>query len=278
MVREEYTRTNQNELHLRETSEAVNEVKRYSEADSKDRDGNRLNSVEVLKEEGKELADAEYKAYNTAIEKNTGNKELIEEKVRQNGEIAEREKAAHALKVDYMDQVQDQITIDYTETQMSDEEERIAAKKSVEDVYTGVQTKAQEEVEKSKGNSATINEATKTIDKSNSNKLIGEQEKHYEAANQIGDVDNSLQKQKVLANELGSEYPEGVSQENFERKDKNGLVNTFITRRIVVIEGHADVYVRTQTSSSITYTKNGKPIVEHVWNSETQGPHLERHY
>lgn len=278
VLREDEARIDQKELHLQEADRGMSEVKLYIQEDSQDRDRNRLNSVEVLKKGNKELAEEDHAAYNKAMEHNVGNKEKIETSVKQNGEVLEREKEAHDLKVEYMNKVEDQIVIEYTEDNKSDEEERLKAKKTVEDVYTDVQTTSAEEVVKTKEKSATLNDVTKTIDAEKSNQTIGEQEKHYKAADQIGDVDNTLKAAPKQENELGQEYPEGVSQENFTRKDKNGVVNTFITRRIVVIDGHADVFVRTQTLNGITYTKNGKPIVQHVWNSQTQGPHLERHF
>lgn len=82
----------------------------------------------------------------------------------------------------------------------------------------------------------------------------------------------------VITNNLGEEYPEGVSQEVFQRKDENGILSAIITRRIVVQEGHGDVYVKTQTLNATTYSKNGNPITEYVWQKETQAAHLERHY
>ena len=55
-------------------------------------------------------------------------------------------------------------------------------------------------------------------------------------------------------------------------------MTTIITRRVVVIEGQGNVYVKTQTLQSITYNKNGSPTTEYVWQKETQGPNLKKNY
>jgi hypothetical protein len=91
-------------------------------------------------------------------------------------------------------------------------------------------------------------------------------------------VETSKPKKVKLANSLGQEYPEGVSQESFTQSDENGLMKSIITRRIVVQNGHGTVYVRTQTLHAITYTKNDQPTTEYIWQIETTGPGLQKHY
>jgi len=80
------------------------------------------------------------------------------------------------------------------------------------------------------------------------------------------------------ANDLGKLYPEGVSQEKFDQKGEDGLITAIVTRRIVIKAGHGDVYLRTQTTSTTTYSKNGAPTTEAVWLKETQDARLQKNY
>lgn len=80
----------------------------------------------------------------------------------------------------------------------------------------------------------------------------------------------------VIANTLGDEYPEGVTEESFVRKDKDDLPIAVITRRIVVKDGRGEVYVRRQTRGIITYSKNGQAITEAAWQRETNNAKLAR--
>ncbi len=78
------------------------------------------------------------------------------------------------------------------------------------------------------------------------------------------------------ANSIGSLYPEGVTQEQFNKNDENGILLSVVTRRIVVKAGYGQVYTRTQTSDTITYSKNGTPSTEFVWQKETQDAKLKK--
>lgn len=81
-----------------------------------------------------------------------------------------------------------------------------------------------------------------------------------------------------IANSLGDEYPEGVSQESFIIRDKNDLIVKITTRRIVVENGRGEVYLRIKNKSGTTYSKNGTPISEMAWIKGTENAKLEKHY
>jgi epidermal growth factor receptor substrate 15 len=267
-----------NDEHLKETDGELADVKRMVQTDYTGRDDKRKDNVEIIKQGNKELAEDHFYEYNNELKKYVSNKAVIEDEVTTSGVINEKAKDAHAKKVTYVEIMDKKARVDTEEDQLSDETERLNARKSIEDVYSDRETETAKESDKLVENTEKLADVSKTIDADKTAQAIGEKEKHYDAAAKISKVDDSPGKKVKVKNELGEEYPEGVSQESFTRKDENGLMTAIITRRIVVVEGHADVYVRTQTLHGVTYTKNGKPSLEHVWNKETQGPHLERHY
>ena len=81
-----------------------------------------------------------------------------------------------------------------------------------------------------------------------------------------------------MSNSIGASYPEGVSQESFNKTDDEGLLLSVITRRVVVKNGFGQVYTRIQKHDSITYQKNGEPSTEMIWQRETQDAKLKKNF
>ncbi|WP_234369071.1 hypothetical protein [Brumimicrobium mesophilum] len=89
---------------------------------------------------------------------------------------------------------------------------------------------------------------------------------------------NKVKFNETIANTIGDDYPEGVTQENYVRKDSKGIPVKIVTRRIVVTDGRGEVYIRTQTKVGLTYSKNGSPVTEQTWIYGTENAKLEKHY
>ena len=113
------------------------------------------------------------------------------------------------------------------------------------------------------------------------NYQIGEE--NTEKRNETTDYIESMQDINVneidqeMQNKIGKEFPEGVTEEVYEYKDADGLLEKFVVRRIVVINGVGYVYEKIQTRYGVTsYTKNGDGITEYQWDSETNNGDLTR--
>ncbi len=232
----------------------------------------------VLKKSQEELAKAHENENIEEVNKYRGNKQIINEKVKQTSEVDEKAKEAHVKKVEYVNEMDKKAQANNVDAIEGDYEERLDAKKKIDKIHIEHETKTDKELKKIEENNSAIADTKKTQQANDENRSIGEQEKHYDVQSKLNKIEETPMEAVKVKNSLGEEYPEGVSQETFTKSDADGLVTTFITRRIVVIDGHADVYVRTQTAHGTTYTKNGKPSLQSVWNKETQGPHLERHF
>ena len=256
----------------------IAQVKRKVESDSEDFGKIREAATQDLKEYQSDLATAQNQAYKEESMRHLEDQATLDKEEEKQTSVIAIANERHADKVEYverMDKRAHETTVAGTE---GDLEDRLKADKSMSEVELTIEEKAVAEQKKHVENSKKLEDISVTLSRQQAQAQQEKTDKNREAQQVLDQIDNKPKDKVKVANELGEEYPEGVSQESFTRKDQNGLVTAAITRRVVVIDGHADVYVRTQTSNGTTYNKNGNPIVQHVWNSETQGPHLERHF
>ncbi|MFZ9027601.1 MAG: hypothetical protein ACO2Z9_01225, partial [Crocinitomicaceae bacterium] len=159
-----------------------------------------------------------------------------------------------------------------------DKDDRTGAVKVINDIETDYNANEESQEDRIRKNAPIVEGIEMSAINEQKDKTDEKKDDIYNAKQEIDKITDEPKEKTVVVNELGKEYPEGVSQEVFTKQDQNGLMTELITRRIVVVEGHADVYIRTQTSHGTTYTKNGNPSLEHVWQAETQNPRLERHF
>lgn len=132
--------------------------------------------------------------------------------------------------------------------------------------------KVKENYEDVKGLNASIDSQAQLRDEASKRDKF----KTQELVNQL--EENKLTFNEAIANTLGDEYPEGVSQENYIRKDKDGIPVKIVTRRFVVQNGRGDIYIRIQSRNGLTYSKNGMPVTEQSWINGTENAKLEKHY
>ena len=256
--------------------ENINEKVGY---DNVERDLSRVKSVEDLKVIAKDLADKAANQQSIENQKYIQNKEVIDQNNKVNTQITDNAKASLEATIIDVKQIASQTDIKASELNMSDDQSRMQTQVYLDEQKKGVTLKSAEAEQRLKENNEKISDVDKTIANSGTTMQKDKMESVYDTRAQIDKIATAKPSEKpIIKNTLGEEYPEGVSQEVFQNKDENGILKEIITRRVVVIEGRGDVYVKTQTLYATTYKKNGTPITEHVWQMETQKASLVRNY
>ncbi|MFK8039385.1 MAG: hypothetical protein AB8B74_13915 [Crocinitomicaceae bacterium] len=82
---------------------------------------------------------------------------------------------------------------------------------------------------------------------------------------------------QAVKNELGNQYPEGVTEEVYQQKDEDGYLLSYVIRRVVVKGGEGNVYEKSQMKHGISYTKNGQVITQCAWQDQTEDASLTYH-
>ncbi len=109
--------------------------------------------------------------------------------------------------------------------------------------------------------------------------LLNEDGKKAESLSGVG-YDKSLeydeiknQKATMFSDEnvdpLAKQYPEGITEEMYQRKNNMGEVIEVTILRIVVNGNKADEYKKVTTRWTTNYFKNGGIITQHIWDTET---------
>lgn len=117
------------------------------------------------------------------------------------------------------------------------------------------------------------NNATRNENADEASEKVEESEDFVES---IRDIDLTKVDEK-MKNSLGDQFPEGVSEEIYTINDEDGLMVSYIVRRVVVRNGVGNVYEKVQTKYGTTsYTCNGYGISEYVWQDQTEAADLVR--
>lgn len=266
----------QNTLTYRSYIEGV-DVK--IEEASGQRDIARQNNVEVMKGAVADQEEVERGNYNALVVRTMQNKGTISNEVQKADQYASlpasvgEENTGKINRINVNQQEADRQTVSQqTEKYQSNKAIIGNAEQTVAETATGNSERPKE--------NAMVISGTKSSLGATEQKQSQKQEDKTQAAKQLL---AAIEKKEIVyneqvANDLGKLYPEGVSQEQFEQYDEEGLLKAVVTRRIVVRNGHGDIYVRIQKLNGITYSKNNQPATEYVWQRETQDATLTRNY
>ncbi|MEJ6777806.1 MAG: hypothetical protein QNK85_10895 [Crocinitomicaceae bacterium] len=278
IIKEDSVRTEvEIELVLKVNNE-IAEVKKRVIDDIDRLSENRIKNNELLKASERKLTGAHFKRYNEEIETYTQNKVLINKEVKIIGEQDVLAKEVHAKTVGSFRLVENKAFINTQGDLEDNEDSRLKIQEKIDSSYVGVGYETIAMLKEKSAISEDLKEIENAVLAENYANNIRVRKKHFDASKKVHNVTDAPKNRSKVANSLGKDYPEGVSQESFSKSDNNGLITTIITRRIVVVDRHADVYIRTQTLSGVTYSKNDKPSLSYVWQNETQASHLERHF
>lgn len=261
-----------------ELNRGVEVINLNIEENNVERDMNRIETEATLREESLAIEEKQFEDYSNETVKYLKNKNEINNAVISTVQIDKLAEDKHAIKVEGVKKIDQNMAIVSSESELTDEQTRQKAKSTIVVANTAAELNSTTSTKKQELNANKFSD----VSKSNESEAIGQAtkdvDKHYAAQKQLNSVDNTKPEKANVANTLGQEYPEGVSQESFTQSDENGLMTAIITRRVVVINGKGNVYVRTQTLNSITYSKNGEATTEYIWQKETQSSKLERHF
>ncbi|MFT7611541.1 MAG: hypothetical protein ACI9J3_000486 [Parvicellaceae bacterium] len=120
----------------------------------------------------------------------------------------------------------------------------------------------------------TVDQVTKTSDKladaeitkkEELDDVFDERRKAVEANDNISDT----QFTEELENGLALKYGPGIHEKVYQQKDKRGNIMKVTIVRVVVIEGKGHEYKRIKSRFAEQYFKDGKPITETIWDTET---------
>ena len=264
--------------HTKEIADQVVKVNELiSEADN-NRELDHQESIEKMDEALTEIENAQFEEFLSENEKYLKNKKEISQ-ITEN--LTEVEENADERRTDVLSKMNELEKSSSTMNDIAIEGDDLQRQRTTERINVIEQSSvenAEATAQRQENNTDKMNNVVNAADLKTNIREQEQKEKAQLTQEQLNKIESTQPVKVLSANSLGKEYPEGVSQETFKRNDEYGLLVAVVTRRVVVINGEGNVYVRTQTNYNTTYSKNGQPTTEYVWQMETQGGNLKKNY
>ena len=209
--------------------------------------------------------------YNKAYVKNIENKKILNEKV------LEIEKRAELPSIAAVENRKNFTEVQQVSNQSQLDQQKVNDQKIVDNANKIVDTRKQITDNAGQNSHSTENDLllkNSVKELGTSSQIIAE--KSNERAVAAKETIDEIESKQPVKTTTGAyevdltKYKEGVNQEQFDQVGSDGLVSAIVTRRVVVIDGKANIYIRTQTMNMVTYQKNGEPTTESTWQKETQ--------
>jgi tetratricopeptide (TPR) repeat protein len=240
---------------------------------------NRKENAEILKAGEVKINENTRVEYNNNLVKHLTNQDELISKAKKQDVINENEVKKSQDIITGIDGIDKKVTISHSQQDLSDDIQRKNTNDDVTKSAISINNNHTEKAKKVDENISNVQLVGNDISATKNKEEVKKQDALTNSQVLLSKISSKEVKfDDKIANEVGTLYPEGVSQEVFENKDEDGFLVNVVTRRIVVKSGHGQIYVRTQSLNGITYSKNGEPSSEHIWQKETQDAKLKKNY
>jgi epidermal growth factor receptor substrate 15 len=240
---------------------------------------NRKENAEILKTGEVKINENTRVEYNNNLVKHLTNQDELISKAKKTDVINENEVKKSQDIITGIDGIDKKVTISHSQQDLSDDIQRKNTNDDVTKSAISVNNNHTEKAKKVDENISSVQLVGNDFSATKNKEELKKQDALTNSQVLLSKISSKEVKfDDKIANEVGTLYPEGVSQEVFENKDEDGFLVNVVTRRIVVKSGHGQIYVRTQSLNGITYSKNGEPSSEHIWQKETQDAKLIKNY
>lgn len=262
-----------------ETDHKIDESRKIIRDATIKSDDRRTADVETIKIVDKKVNDDEMVAFDKNMLKNLASKDEINTQEIKNTGVVEQEKAMNASNIELVTKVDLKVTVVSQENSMSDDAQRQLTKDKIDVSDVNSEKKTTENSQNPNNNGENMKNISSAVNDGDMNQNKAQTEKNLASRALIEKyAKNEMKFDEKVANALGEQYAEGVTQESFNQLDEDGLLVAVITRRIVVKNGYGAIYVRTQNLYNTTYSKNGNPSSEFIWQKETEDASLSKNY